>query len=320
MPENSNREGEGSASIGKFYPEESVRSALSYKPRADDIFVVTHFPLCGDTWVQLIIYHILHKRAPPAPLLERAAHLPHLEMQGSDAVQAMPRPGSIRTHLPFHLVPRADCAKYIYIARNPYDCSALFFEQISSAQGKSIDEAFKAFPLFFDQFVEGRAICGDYLAELLTWYKRRFDDNVLFLTYEDLLNDNMTTVLRIADFLDEEGQYGEWLRRNGKLLKKICAETQYEGVWECVEEDTKLKMKEAAAMPDEGKPEWVKRLQKFGDSVTFGRLFCMKCGEGETRLSREAIFTSDMIEKLEQRIKIASGGNCHIMSLWTNNE
>ncbi|XP_070377542.1 sulfotransferase ssu-1-like [Dermacentor albipictus] len=318
MPGNSNREGESSAFISKFYPDENTRSALSYQPQADDIFVVTNFPLCGDTWVQLIIYHILHKRAPPSPLMERATHLPHLELQGSDAVQAMPRPGSIRTHLPFHLVPQADCAKYIYVARNPYDCCAQFFEQISSAQGKSVDEALKAFPSFFDQFVEGRAFCGDYLTDLVSWYKRRFDDNVLFLTYEDLKYDNMTTVLRIADFLDEEGQYGEWLRRNGKFLRKICAETQYEGVWECVEEHTKLKMKEAAALPDEGKPDWVKQLQKA--SVTFGQLFGMKCDEGKTRLSREDMFTPDMIKKLEERLKIAAGGSNHIMTLWTSIE
>ncbi|KAH6925082.1 hypothetical protein HPB50_000304 [Hyalomma asiaticum] len=215
-------------SISQFYPEENVHSALSYQPEPDDIFVVSHFPLCGGTWVQLIIYHILHERAPPAPLMERAAALPHLEFQGADAVRDMPRPGSIRTHLPFHLVPRVDCAKYIYVARNPYDCSVFFFEQMPSAQGKDIEEAFKTFPSFFDEFVEGRAPCGDYLGELVSWYKHRFEDNVLILTYEDLVNDNTTTVLRIADFLDDDGKYGQRLRQKGKLWKKVCAETKYE--------------------------------------------------------------------------------------------
>ncbi|KAH7973020.1 hypothetical protein HPB52_020453 [Rhipicephalus sanguineus] len=316
MPENKMREEDISSAISKFYPEESIRSALAYQPQADDIFIVTHFPLCGCTWVQLIIYHILHEKAPPAPLMERAAHLPHLEMQGADAVKAMPRPGSVRTHLPFHLVPRADCAKYIYVARNPYDCSAFFFESISSAQGKSIDEAFKTFPSFFDQFVEGRAVCGDYLANLVSWYNRRYDDNVLFLTYEELQNDNMRAVLRIADFLDDDGQYGQRLRQNRKLLNKICAETQYEGIWESVEEDTKLKMAEAAALPDEGKPEWVKRLEKAASSVTFGRLFCKKRGEGEACLTREAVFTPSMVNKLEERVRTLTGGNSDLMKLW----
>lgn len=303
-------------SISKFYPEENVHSALSYQPKPDDIFVVSHFPLCGGSWVQLIIYHILHEKAPPAPLMERAAALPYLEFQGADAVRDMPRPGSIRTHLPFHLVPRADCAKYIYVARNPYDCSAFFFEQMCSAQGKDIEEAFKMFPSFFNEFVEGRAPCGDYLGELVSWYKQRFDDNVLILTYEDLLNDNTTTVLRIADFLDDDGKHGQRLRQKGKLWKKICAETKREGVWERVEEDTKMKMKEAAAMPDEGKPEWAKRLQKAVDSFTFGRLLCEESEEGETRLKRQVLFTPSMINKLEERVRILAGDRSDAMDLW----
>ncbi|XP_037275073.2 sulfotransferase 1C3 isoform X2 [Rhipicephalus microplus] len=316
MPENGNREEGSTSTISRFYPEENIHSALSYQPQADDVFIVTHFPLCGGTWVQLIIYYIRHEKPPPAPLMQRAAHLPHLEMQGASAVLAMPRPGSVRTHLPFHLVPHADYAKYIYVARNPYDCSAFFFEVISSAQGQNIDEAFKAFPSFFDEFVEGRAICGDYLANLVSWHKKRYNDNVLFLTYEELQDDIMTTVLRIADFLDEDGQYGQRLRQSRKLLNKICAETQYEGIWERVEEDTKLKMREAAAMSDEGKPEWVKRLERAASTVTFGRLFCKKMAPGEARLTREDIFKPDMVAKLEERVRALTGGKSDIMKLW----
>ncbi|XP_050038157.1 amine sulfotransferase-like [Dermacentor andersoni] len=318
MPESRSRHVADGAAISKFYPEDSVRSALCYQPAPDDIFVVTHFPQSGGDWVQEIIYYIFHERAPPASLIDHAAHLPHLEMQGSEAAQAMPRPGSIRTHLPFHLVHRANSAKYIYVARNPYDCSVFFFEQLCNSQGRTVNEAFEAFPAFFEKFVEGRALCGDYLTDLLSWYERRFDDNVLFLTYEELVEENKTSVLRIADFLDQEGEHGKKLRRNRKLLEKICAETRHWGVWECVDRDAKEKVKEAAAISDEGKPDWVKRLQKAQNSVAFGRVF-KSCEESKPHLTHDIIFTPDMMAKLKERIMAAAGTTRTVMNLWQSN-
>ncbi|XP_077521054.1 sulfotransferase 1C3-like isoform X2 [Amblyomma americanum] len=311
MPENL-------SNVSKFYPEDSIRSALSYKPRPDDVFVVTDLPLCGGTWVQLIVYHILHEKAPPAPLLERARHLPHLEMQGAEALDAMPRPGSIRTHLPYRLVPRAECAKYIYVASNPYDCCAFFYQQMLNAQGK--DASKETFEGFYDDFVEGRAMCGDYLDSLTSWYARRFDDNVLFLTYQELAEENKTTVLRIADFLDVDGEYGRKLRRSRRLLEKICAETRNEGVWECVESDTKRRMQEAAAISDEGKPEWVKRLQKAGNSEAYGKLFAKKAKGYQQGVIGDSMLTPEMAKRMQERIKAVAGAGCDVMNLWKSDD
>ncbi|KAL1466626.1 hypothetical protein MTO96_026484 [Rhipicephalus appendiculatus] len=110
----------------------------------------------------------------------------------------MPRPASVLTHLPFRLIYRSDSAKYIYVARNPYHCSVLFYEQMLHDKEKSPDDALEEFPAFFEKFVNGGAPCGDYLGDLLSWYERRFDDNVLFLTYEELVEELKTTALRIA--------------------------------------------------------------------------------------------------------------------------
>ncbi|KAG0418491.1 hypothetical protein HPB47_004839 [Ixodes persulcatus] len=45
--------------ISKFFDEDTLRSALSYEPRPEEIFIVT-YPKCGTTWTQYIVHSILN--------------------------------------------------------------------------------------------------------------------------------------------------------------------------------------------------------------------------------------------------------------------
>ncbi|KAH9379734.1 hypothetical protein HPB48_019785 [Haemaphysalis longicornis] len=70
-------------------------------------------------------------------------------------------------------------------------------------------------------FVEGEVSYGDYFAHVLPWYEHRKDENVLFLTYENLKKDMPGLILKIADFLDVE-TYGDVLRDDPAMLEKVC--------------------------------------------------------------------------------------------------
>ena len=52
---------------------------------------------------------------------------PHLEEVGEEPVRALPEPRLIKTHLPFARTPWSAQAKYIYVARNPFDCAVSFY-------------------------------------------------------------------------------------------------------------------------------------------------------------------------------------------------
>ena len=52
---------------------------------------------------------------------------PHLEEVGEAAVRALPEPRLVKTHLPFARTPWSAQAKYIYVARNPFDCAVSFY-------------------------------------------------------------------------------------------------------------------------------------------------------------------------------------------------
>lgn len=316
MPES--RSSACGTAVSKFCPEESIKSALSYKPNAHDVFVVS-FPMCGSSWVQQIAYRIMNEDSPPVTLLERASHLPLLELQGAEAVTAMPRPGCIRTHLPFNLTPHSEHAKYIYVARNPYDvCVCFYAEALKNVS--SGDECFKPFPEFFEQFVDGSAACGDYLANLLSWYERRFDYNVLFITYEELIEEHKAWVLRIADFIAVDEEYGEKLRGDRKLLEQICAGTCHEAMCENAAQNATLFVEEVAAIPEDRKPEWMKRLLKLESPERIAKHFASTAKPGEEAVSWKSLFTSDMIEAMQAKITAIHGSSEDVMTLWKSFE
>ncbi|KFM75287.1 Sulfotransferase 1C2, partial [Stegodyphus mimosarum] len=104
--------------IPGMFSAEAFRSALAYKPRPDDLIIAT-YPKCGTTWVQNIVACIYRNGRPFKSALEFLNHTPFLEMAGAEAAATMTRPGALKVHLPFHLTPWSDEAKYIFVARNP---------------------------------------------------------------------------------------------------------------------------------------------------------------------------------------------------------
>src|SRR5205809_7059185 len=102
------------------FPVESFESGQRYRASADDIFVAT-YPKCGTTWMQYIVYLLLHD-AQPLPAGGRLDSVfPHLEEVGADAVRPLPEPRLIKTHLPFERTPPHAGARYVCVARHPLD-------------------------------------------------------------------------------------------------------------------------------------------------------------------------------------------------------
>jgi hypothetical protein len=57
---------------------------------------------------------------------------------------------------------------------------------------------------FFEKFLDGDVSYGPWLRHVANWWAHRTDPNVLFLRYEDLVNDLAGSLRRIADFCDLE--------------------------------------------------------------------------------------------------------------------
>lgn len=207
------------------------RSAVNYKPQADDIFIVT-YPKCGTTWLQEICYLILNDGVPPANHLQRLIDTPFLEMLGAECVEKMRKPGAIKTHLPFNLIPFSPDAKYVCAIRNPKDCVVSFFYHTSKTYpGYMFTDG--TFPEFFELFMNGQTDYGCYFKHLRSWYSHRRNDeaegNIHFICFEDLKKNPAQEVLKLARFLGEE--YAQKLEAGllDKVLDRSSLKTMQEG-------------------------------------------------------------------------------------------
>jgi hypothetical protein len=181
------------------FPIEGFVSGQRYRAMPGDVFVST-YPKCGTTWTQYIVYLLLNHGQPFAAGQSINDVFPHLEEVGEAAVRALPEPRLIKTHLPYSRTPWHARAKYLYVARNPFDCAVSFYHHTRGFV-RHYDFAEGTWDMFFECFIRGEVDFGDYFDNLLSWWPHRRESNMLFLTYEDMLADSSAAVRAIAEFL-----------------------------------------------------------------------------------------------------------------------
>eukprot|EP01024_Parvocaulis_polyphysoides_P009412 TRINITY_DN12949_c0_g2_i3.p3 TRINITY_DN12949_c0_g2~~TRINITY_DN12949_c0_g2_i3.p3 ORF type:complete len:185 (+),score=36.34 TRINITY_DN12949_c0_g2_i3:2-556(+) len=101
--------------------------------------------------------------------------------------------------------------------RNPKDCCVSFYyHTLGFAKYYNFENG--KFDDFFEVFLQGKVDFGDYFEHLISWSKHLTDENVLFLTYEQMKNDLKSCVVKVAKFLGSE--FEEKIQ-DEKILQKI---------------------------------------------------------------------------------------------------
>jgi len=181
------------------FPVDAFSSALAYEPAADDFFVAT-YPKCGTTWTQNIVYLLTHGGRPLNASQSLSDAIPHLEEVGGVVVDRLPPPRFIKTHLPYELVPKHPTARYLFVARNPFDCAVSFFHHTRGFV-KHYAFADGTFDEYFECFIAGAVDFGDYFDHIASWLPQTCRPNVRLLTYEAMWADPRAAVVAIGDFL-----------------------------------------------------------------------------------------------------------------------
>ncbi|XP_050726723.1 sulfotransferase 1C4-like isoform X2 [Eriocheir sinensis] len=201
--------------------------------RPDDILLVT-FPKCGTTWMQEIIWAMIHNLKLDDPMtkldwLFRCPQLcmdmlrdkipaddhPHLPDQAFKEMypnrksedglflllaEDLPSPRLMKTHYPLTLLPKSilEKVKVVYVARNPKDAAVSGFN-FSKMNGRLQSDADK--DKFYNSFMKDNFMYSPYWPHVKEAWEKRHHPNLLFVFYEDMKADIMKQLGRVNEFL-----------------------------------------------------------------------------------------------------------------------
>ncbi|XP_078144234.1 cytosolic sulfotransferase 3-like [Centroberyx gerrardi] len=182
----------------------------NFKARPDDIVIAT-YPKAGTTWVSYILDLLYFGQMSPErqtsiPIHER---VPFLEINnpslptGIDLAEKLPTsPRLIKTHLPVQLVPKSfweqNC-RIVYVARNAKDNAVSYFHfgRMNMLQPEPGD-----WSSFLQRFMEGKMVFGPWYDHVTGWWeKKQTHSKLLYLFYEDLIEDTGREIDRLCSFL-----------------------------------------------------------------------------------------------------------------------
>ncbi|CAN7993795.1 unnamed protein product [Ixodes pacificus] len=111
------------------------------------------------------------------------------------------KPRLLRSHLQIGKVSFSPRAKYVYVARNPWDCCVSCYHLVHEAPAFNFSA--ETFEGFVDVFLGGQFGFGNYFDHVLSGYKHKNKPNIFFLTYEELQKNKADAVLRLAYFQEK---------------------------------------------------------------------------------------------------------------------
>jgi hypothetical protein len=181
----------------RMLTKEGWQKALAFQPQPTDV-IITPYAKSGTTWVQQIV-HSLRTRGD-MHFDEITSVIPWIEMAydlGMDLNQSQKgQPRAFKSHLSWELVPKG--ARYIYVIRDPKDVVVSMYHFMAGWWFET--EAISLATFAREQFLHPKSP-NAYWAHIRSWWPHRHDSTVLFLCYENMKQDLLDTVQRIAAFI-----------------------------------------------------------------------------------------------------------------------
>ncbi|XP_065867773.1 cytosolic sulfotransferase 15-like [Euphorbia lathyris] len=182
-----------------------------FQAQDTDIIIASN-PKSGTTWLKALIFSIVNRtRYTPfnTPLLTTNPHylVPFPESYLSNSKEILdlskvPSPRLLSSHVSHSLLPESikqSKCRIVYICRNPFDSAVSLWhhycEMLTDFE-MPMDE-------FFEVYFEGVVSFGPYWDHVLGYWKESLEkpNKVLFLKYEDMKEDTVSCLKRIAEFI-----------------------------------------------------------------------------------------------------------------------
>ncbi|GAB6033197.1 hypothetical protein CHUAL_012803 [Chamberlinius hualienensis] len=180
--------------------------AQSLNLNESDILLAT-YPKSGSTWVQEILYNIVHKDRIDEIITEPIdLRVPFIETPicGLQTLAERPSPRLVKAHCPYDLLPKGNCDrkyKIIYCIRNPKDVVVSLYYFYKMTKLYQFNGSFKE---LVSLFIDGKTMYGPAGQHVLSYWNRKHHSNIHIIRYEDLHKDVKTEICRLGKFLNIE--------------------------------------------------------------------------------------------------------------------
>jgi hypothetical protein len=185
---------------------ETFAKAEAYQPRPEDVFVVTQMR-CGTTWMQHVVYEILHRGNgnPVEKGRQLYAVSPWIEGRQCVPLRQAPLLGAerpariIKTHLPAQLCPYSAAAP-LHLCGTPPGFFASCIDFLATNTGPMVP----GLPQFEEWYTAQDLMWwGTWTNHVKAWWDRSEKErNVLFVSFEDMKKDLPAVVQHVAVFLN----------------------------------------------------------------------------------------------------------------------
>ncbi|XP_044160633.1 sulfotransferase 1 family member D1-like [Bufo gargarizans] len=194
--------------VGPF--AENWANVQKFQAGEGDVLIDT-YPKSGTTWISEIVDLILQngdkKKAQRGAIFER---VPFLEFAmpeiptGTELLNAIKPPRVIKSHLPVQTLPNTfwekNC-KVIYVARNIKDVLVSYYHFVRMAPMFPDPGTFEE---FLQCFIKGKVAYGSWSDHVKGWWKIRQERDILYLFYEDMLEEPKREIRKVMKFLRKD--------------------------------------------------------------------------------------------------------------------
>ncbi|XP_078658626.1 sulfotransferase 1B1-like isoform X1 [Branchiostoma floridae x Branchiostoma belcheri] len=233
-----------------FVSRENLEAMPNFRMRDDDI-VIASYPKtgkAGTNWILEIVSRVLQAAGRSEMTSEDRAfaklefHHPELPQTTHVLLEDSPSPRVILTHLgpdaaPPGITHPQGNVKVIVIMRNPKDVAVSYYHFSLDIMRNyfyfgRIAAYFITWDRFFNLFLSGEVVFGDFYDHVLSWWEKRHDPHFLFLKYEDVQRNPTDAVKTVVEFLEVD--------LDDVTIRRIAKESSFHNMKEMLD-DSHLK-------------------------------------------------------------------------------